>query len=86
MQTEILNKQNIPDIEKLQYNSIEISDVKCIEERMCYDSYWEVFTNLGKITLKMYDGISKNEMLKRCRNVNCIAQLLQMQPKVFYYD
>jgi hypothetical protein len=86
MNVDYLNRKSIPNLEQVKFNFIKINDVKKIEETMCYDSYWEVFTNLGKVTLKMYDGMDEKDMLWKCRRCKDIYELLEMQPKVFYYD
>lgn len=86
MNVEYLNKHNIQDLENIKYNPIWVKEVKKIEERMCYDSYWEVHTTLGKVILKMFDGMDSKDMLRKCSRCNNIAQLLSMQPKSFYYD
>jgi hypothetical protein len=81
-----LNERNIPYFkQKLNWKFI-IEGAKKIEERLCYDAYWELYTNLGTITLKMYDGLSQKEFLSRCNKCNTVAELLDLQPKCFYYD
>jgi hypothetical protein len=86
MNVDALNRQNIVDFEQKLNSKFTIKDVKKIQERLCYDAYWEVYTNLGTITLKMYDGLSKNEFLNRCNVCNTVSELLGIQPIHFYYD
>lgn len=86
MNVDALNRQNIPYFEQKLNWVFLIQDAKKIEERMCYDAYWELYTNLGTITLKMYDGLSKEEFLIRCGKCRTVKELLEMQPKCFYYD
>jgi hypothetical protein len=86
MNVNVVNQDNIPHFkEKLNCRFI-IEGAKKIEERMCYDAYWELYTNLGTITLKMFDGLSVKEFLDTCSKCNTVAELLEIQPKCFYYD
>jgi hypothetical protein len=86
MNIDYLNKKNISNLDQVRFNSLRINGTKKIEERMCYDSYWEVYTNYGTVTLKMYDGIDEEDILWKCRRCKNIYELLEIQPKVFYYD
>lgn len=65
---------------------IKVSDVKKIEERICYDCKWEIYTNYGTVTIKTYDGISYNDMLYKAKQCCSINNLLALQPNCFYYD
>ena len=86
MNVDSMNRSSIPNLESIQDMPVNVSDVKKIEERMCYDAYWEVYTNYGTVTIKTYDGISYNDMLSRVKNCFSISSILALQPNCFYYD
>lgn len=67
-------------------NNLQVTGVRKTEERICYDARWEIYTNQGTINIKTYDGISDNEMLRKVNQCNTIQQILDLQPKYFYYD
>jgi hypothetical protein len=74
-------------VEKLGVDTkIKIESIRKVEERMCYDAWWEFKTNLGDFKLKTYDGISEDEMKNKCKNIETIEELNNIQPKYFYYD
>lgn len=63
-----------------------IEKVVLINERMFYDSTWDIYTNQGVTRLKMYDDTSEKSLLSKCEKCNTIEELLNLQPKHFYYD
>lgn len=63
-----------------------IKRVVLINKRMFYDSTWDIHTNQGITRLKMYDDISEKSLLNKCEKCNTIEELLDLQPKHFYYD
>lgn len=65
---------------------VKVKNVKKVEERLCYDAWWEFKTNLGDFTLKTYDGISERNMREICNNIKTLKELNDIQPKCFYYD
>jgi hypothetical protein len=87
MDVNYLNKRNIPNWDNVVNEfGLNVTGVKKIEERMCYDAYWEVYTRFGTVTLKMYDGVNEKNFLWQCRACHYLFELLDLQPKCFYYD
>jgi hypothetical protein len=56
------------------------------EERVCYDSHWEVVTDKGTVHLKLYDGQYPDRLKKQIEQCSTINEVLDLQPGCFYYD
>lgn len=80
------NSISIPNFDDVKDLPVKVSDVKKIEERLCYDAYWHIYTDYGILTIKTLDGISYNDMLSRAKNCNTLSNLLELRGKNFYYD
>lgn len=65
---------------------MEILDFRKLEERMCYDAWWEVETTEGKIKLHTYDGISNDEMKYRLSKCKTLEAVNDLNAKCFYFD
>ncbi len=66
--------------------NVKILSFNKIEERMCYDAWWMVITDQGRIKLHTYDGISNDRMkayLDKCKTIEDIENL---NAKCFYFD
>lgn len=87
MEVSMINRQNIPNWNDVVNEfGLGVTGVKKISERMCYDAYWEVYTRFGTVTLKTYDGLREQDFLYQCRSCKYLFELLDLQPKYFYYD
>lgn len=86
MDVNYVNERNLNNY-KFDINiPIKVLAVSKKEERMCYDAYWWVLTSVGPVLIKTYDGHSEKDMLTMCQRCRTINEILELQPKCFYYD
>lgn len=57
-----------------------------LEERMCYDSWWNVETDRGSVRLHQYDGVAENKLRKEIEMCNNLDEVKKLEPKHFYFD
>lgn len=70
----------------LENKTINILSFKKTEERPCYDAWWMVITDEGRVKLHTYDGISNDRMKADLDKCNSIEDIEKLNVKNFYFD
>jgi hypothetical protein len=65
---------------------MDILNLIKLEERMFYDSWWLVETNLGNIKLHQYNDVEEIELKGKLEICTCLEDVKELEPKNFYFD